>query len=122
MDQLRTRDRLKSKCFGEFENEVCKHRQRYSLDSDIYLLPDLRQHSRLQNWVKFQNYYLKNLERLETERDKSRQKLDSTRKLASDRSASASGHAEEDVEALEHILERVKRSIERRKVLLDWIE
>ena len=121
-DQLHTRRRLGNKCFGKFENEVRDRRRRYGLHGDVHLLPDSRQHSRLQNWVEFQNYHLKKLERLETEQDESRQKLDNTRKLASVRSAPASERAGEDAEALKHILKRVQRSIKQHKVLLDWIE
>lgn len=121
-DQLHTRRRLGNKCFGMYEDEVRERRRRYGLRGDVHLLPDSRQHSRLQNWVEFQNYHLKKLERLETEQDESRQKLDDTRKLASDRSAPAPKRAGNSAEALEHILEQVERSIEQRKVLLDWIE
>jgi len=121
-DQLQTRRRFRNKCFGKFEDEVRERRRRYGLRGDVHLLPDSRQHSQLQNWVEFQNYHLKRLERLETEQDESRQKLDDARKLASDRSAPAPKCAGEDAEALEHILERGERSIEQRKVLLYWIE
>jgi len=117
-DQLQTRRRLRNKCFGKFEDEVRERRRRYGLRGDVHLLPGSRQHSQLQNWVEFQNYHLKKLERLETEQDESRQKLDDARKLASNRSAAAP----ECAEALEHILQRDERSIEQRKVLLDWIE
>lgn len=50
------------------------------------------------------------------------QKLHDTQKLSTNRSASVLEPAEENVEALKHILERVERTIEQRKVLLDWIE
>ncbi len=117
-DQLQTRRRLRNKCFGKFEDEVRERRRRYGLRGDVHLLPGSRQHSQLQNWVEFQNYHLKKLERLETEQDESRQKLDDVRKLTSNRSAAAP----ECAEALEHILQRDERSIEQCKVLLDWIE
>ncbi|KAJ2896231.1 uncharacterized protein MKZ38_005725 [Zalerion maritima] len=121
-DQLQTRRRFRNKCFGKYEDEVRERRRRYCLLGDVHLLPDSRQQSRLQNWVEFQNYHLKILELLETEQDESQQKLDDARKLASDRSAPAPECAGGDAEALEHILERAKRSIGQRKVLLDWIE
>ena len=67
-------------------------------------------------------YHLKKLEQLETEQNESRQKLDNARKLANDRNAPAPKYAGEDAKALEHILERGKRSMRQHKVLLDWIE
>lgn len=121
-DQLHTRRRFRNKCFSKFEEEVRARRQKYGLCVDVHLLPDSRQQSRLQNWVEFQNYHLKKLERLETEQDESRQKLDDARRLASGRISPAPERAGDDVEALEYFLDRIAWSIEQRKVLLDWIE
>ena len=121
-DQLHTRRRLGNKYFGKFEDEVRERRRRYGLRGDVQLLPNPKQQSRLQNWVEFQDYHLKKLERLEMEQDETRQKLDNVRKLASDRRVLATERAGEDIEALEQILDRVERSIEQHKVLLDWIE
>ena len=121
-DQLHTRRRLVNKCFGKFEEEVRERRRRFGLRGHVHLLPDSRQQSRLQNWVEFQNYHLQKLERLETEQDKLQQKLNDARRLSSDTIAPAREGAGDDVEALKHILDRGARSIEQRKVLLNWIE
>lgn len=120
-DQLRDRRRFRNKRFGEFVDEVRERRRRHGLGGDFRLLPDPRQQRQLENWIEFQNYHLKQLERLETEQDKSKQKLDDARKLASDTNAPGSKRAAEDVEVL-HNLEWGERNLERHKVLLHWIE
>ncbi|KAI9674975.1 MAG: hypothetical protein M1817_001381 [Caeruleum heppii] len=51
VDQLHTRRRLGRESFGKFEDEVRERRRRYGLRDDVHLLLDLRQHSRLQNWL-----------------------------------------------------------------------
>lgn len=58
-DQLRLRPFRND----EFMDDVRERRRRHGLGGDIRLLPKLRQQCRLKNWIEFQNYHLKQLER-----------------------------------------------------------
>lgn len=69
-----------------------------------------------------QDYHLRKFEFLESEQDRLRQELYVARDLASGTSVPPSGSTVGNIGAMEHILERGERTIEHRKILLDWIE
>lgn len=87
------------------------------MGGDVRLLLDPEQQSRLENWMEFQNYHLKRLERFEKKRDELKKELDDARKKAE-----VSERAAEDAEAVRQELENAERDLERHKVLLQWIE
>ncbi len=80
-DQLRTRRRFPDTHFGNFVEEIRERRRRHRLKGDVSLSFDSRQQCWLENWIEFQNYHLRQYERLEAERDESKQKIHDARKL-----------------------------------------
>lgn len=120
--QRDTRRRFGKKWFSRFEDAVRERRQRHGLRGDVHLLLDPRQQSRLQNWVEFQNYHLKALEGFTAEQDKVQQQLDDARKQAGDGSTPVTRRVGPSIGGLEYTLVYFRRMIERRNVLLDWIE
>lgn len=120
MDQLR-RCQFRKKNFDEFIDEIRERRRRHGLSDDIRLLPDLKQQGRLENWIEFENYHLKYLERLEAERNESKQKLEHARKLFSDMNILERKRARENAAGLENVLARGEVVSERHQVLLRWI-
>ena len=120
--QLRTRDRYRDKSFTKFVDEVCERRRRHALGGDVRLLLDPKQQSRLENWIEFQNYHLRNHEQDERKRDELKNELNDAQKKAKDTHTAASERAARDAQALRRILENAERDLERHKVLLQWIE
>jgi hypothetical protein len=114
--QKRGRAQRRNKSSSKLVDEICKRRRRHGLDGDANLQPESNQQNRLENWVGFQNYHLKRLERFETKWNEVKKYLDSSRKKAEDTGAA------EDAEAIQQELENAKRDMERQKVLLHWIE
>jgi hypothetical protein len=106
--QGRDRARYRNKLFSNFVDKVRERRQRHKLGGDVRLLLDPKQQSGLENWMEFQNYHLKRLERFERRRDS-----------LSDAWKDAGA---EDAEAIWQELEDTERDLEGHKVLLEWIE
>ena len=51
--------------FPEFQQKVLERRQRHGLDSDVQLLEDRDKQSKLDDWMEYQDYELREYERLE---------------------------------------------------------
>ncbi|KAK4990624.1 hypothetical protein LTR66_006748 [Elasticomyces elasticus] len=106
----------------EFMDEVRERRRRHKVDSNICLLLDPEQQSWLENWMEFQNYHLKRLERFEKKRDKLEKDLDKARDKAENTNTGGSDRAAKDAEAVRQVLENAVRDLERHNILLQWIE
>ena len=66
--------------FNTIIDDVRERRRRCELDGVVNLIPDLKQQTRQQNWLEFQNYHLRQHERLEKKRDKLIAKVGSAHK------------------------------------------
>ena len=115
--QGRDRARYRTQPFSNFVDDVRDRRRRQEISGNVRLLLDPEQQSRLENWVEFQNYHLKHLERFQKKRDQLEEDLDDARKKAE-----VSERAAQDAEAFQIMLKTAERYLERHKVLLQWIE
>ena len=104
-------------------NEVHERRRRHGLNNDIYLLLfDSQQQGQEENWVEFQNYHLKHLERLRKKRDGLKMDLDGAQKRAIDTGTEASRRLAQNENTIQHSLEYTERTLRWHEVLLNWIE
>lgn len=81
---LQIRDRYRKTPFSIFVDEVRDRRRWHGLGVDVHLLLDSQQQSQQENWIEFQNYYLKHHERLEKKRDGLKKELDDAQKEGGD--------------------------------------
>lgn len=83
--------------------------------------PDPGQQGRLENWIEFQDYHLRNHERLEEKRDKRKEALN-----VAHEKVEAAGAAGVECEAegldFQYMLETAERKLEYHEHLLRWIE
>ncbi|KAK5011578.1 hypothetical protein LTR28_012895 [Elasticomyces elasticus] len=120
--QPKVRRRFRNKPLSEFMDEVRERRRRHKADSNICLLLDPEQQSWLENWMEFQNYHLKRLERFEKKRDELEKDLDKARDKAASTNTGGSDREAKDAEAVRQVLENAVRDLERHNILLQWIE
>ena len=116
MSQPRVRHRFRNKPFSEYVDEVRERRQRHQLGRDVSLQLDPKQQSLLENWVEFQNYHLRGLERFREKQERLRKELDDIQRTTGGADTAASERA------VRQFLQNVERDLKRHKVLLQWIE
>lgn len=120
--QRRDRARYRNKPFKNLVDEVCERRRRHGLDGDVHLLFDLERQEPLGNWLEYQNYSLKRLERFERDRDELKNKLAYLQKNSEDAATSIPEKAAWDLEAFRRLLNHAEWELDRHKILLHWIE
>lgn len=120
--QKRIRRYYRNKPFSDFVNKARQRRQRHELGGNIYLLPDLEQQSRLDNWTEFQDYHLQSFEGLGKERDGLMKELNEIRDKGEDVGSANHKRAMLDAESIQRNLVYAERNIESHRILLQWIE
>lgn len=120
--KLQAMVRCRNRSFSIFVDEVRERRQRHGLGGDVRLLLDTEQQSRLDHWIEFQNRHLKRLEEFQKKRDKLKQELEDSRKLAGDRNPTCPKFGPARAEVLKRRLEVTERDLKWHHVLLHWIE
>ncbi|MCJ1464627.1 hypothetical protein MMC07_003240 [Pseudocyphellaria aurata] len=116
LGQRWARANYRNKPFSRFIGPVCERRRKYNLCGDVRLLMDPTQQSQLENWMEYQDYHLVRFEKFEKEQDKTKQQLNSARKLVNDTNTAR------DITTFERRLDFGERNLEQQKVLLRWIE
>ena len=94
-------------------------RRRHGLDDQVYLSPDWKQQSRLQNWIEFQNYHLERHAEKELDLKKEMECLDAMRQ---ERGPKGSFTREEVIGISEYRVGYSKRVLENYGKMLRWIE
>lgn len=75
--------------FPEFQQKVLERRRRHGLDGDVQLLEEQSKQSGLDDWMEYQDYELRESERLENEYREDEARLVSRRKALADAGVSA---------------------------------
>ena len=102
--------------FSELVNGIRKRRQKHGLVGDVCLQLDPRLQSQRENWVEFQDYHLRRLERRE-------EKQDALKKELADKTANnGPSRPADDVTAVRRLLENATFEVDRQRLLLQWIE
>ena len=70
--------------FHEFQQQVVERRQRHGLSGNVHLSEDLNKHSKLDDWIEYQDFELQQFELLETDVANAQAKLVSSRKALAD--------------------------------------
>ncbi len=107
---------------NKFVESVRQRRKKYGLGADFRLLLDLTQQARLENWIDFQDYHLRRLEKLEQERDKFKEELKDTQKKVEESDTADSERAKKDIHAVQQDIRFFEDKLKWHKVLLQWIE
>ncbi|KAK3653137.1 hypothetical protein LTR22_011375, partial [Elasticomyces elasticus] len=108
--------------FRFLETEVRKRRQRNGLDDDVHLLLDPRQQSRQQDWIEFQDFYLKFREQKTKHRREVQDRLEKAEKMAREGDIEGSDIGARDVTGITQGLEYLDRVLRRHDIFLQWIE
>ena len=108
---------LKRGTFPNFVDKVHDRRRRHGLETDVRLLPDPKQQSRLENWIEFQNYHLHSHECKEMEVKDKREKWDAARK-----EAERSGLGDAGKLDLEGEMKHSECKLKEHDKMLRWIE
>lgn len=75
--------------FPEFQQKVLERRQRHGLDGDVQLLEDRDKQSKLDDWMEYQDYELREYERLEMDLMETQAQLASRRRALAEAGVSA---------------------------------
>lgn len=75
--------------FPEFQQKVLERRRRYGLDGDVQLLEEQDKQSKLDDWMEYQDYELREYERLEKDFKEAQARLASRRKALAEAGISA---------------------------------
>lgn len=75
--------------FPEFQQQVLERRRRHRLDGDVQLLEDRDKQSRLDDWMEYQDYELREYERLEKDFEEIHSRLASRRQALAEAGISA---------------------------------
>lgn len=121
--QKKTRDHfLRFKTLSALEGRIRECRQRHNLKGEVCLQPELKNQSRLANWIEFQDYHLHRQEEFAKDFDDSKTKLADAQRRLEVGDATNPERAIQDVEGRQYDLEYSERRFEKQKILLQWIE
>jgi hypothetical protein len=117
--QRRVRRSYQQRPFTEFVDKVCERQRKHKVEEDFHLQLNVKQQSRLENWIEFQDYHLHLHEGLVKKRHEVKKKLDDAWKEAEGTGTSGFDRA---IKAYQQNLEYAERKLQRHETLLQWIK
>ncbi|KJZ75272.1 hypothetical protein HIM_05466 [Hirsutella minnesotensis 3608] len=118
--QTKNRSRFRTKPFADFINQTRQRLQKYNIRIPFTLQADPAKQNRLQNWLEYEDYCLRQLERLESKADQLRTEL----RLGSPKDNERPVRVFEGKTYTETVtikLQRAEREIQQHHILLRWV-
>ncbi|KJZ70471.1 hypothetical protein HIM_10143 [Hirsutella minnesotensis 3608] len=117
--QTKSRSRFHTKPFADFIHQTRQRLQKYNIRVPFILKPDPTKQNRLQNWLEYEDYCLRQLERFESKAVQLRTELGSPKDNNERPVRVFAGKTYTETVIIK--LQRAEREIQRHHVLLHWV-